>query len=74
MFKDRHGDWGRDMVLRLARRRSGLTLRELGEHVGGMGSRGVFSALDRFNARLERDRTLMVIEKELLIELQKRET
>ena len=33
-FRDRHGDCGRDMVLWLARQRSGLTLRELGGAVG----------------------------------------
>src|SRR2546426_8302815 len=29
-FRDRHGDWGRDLVLYLGRKRGGLNLRELG--------------------------------------------
>lgn len=49
LFRDRHGDDGRDMVLWLARQRSGLTLRELGEAVGGLDYRSVSSAIRRVN-------------------------
>jgi hypothetical protein len=32
-FRDRYGDWGRDLVLYLGRKDCGLKLRELGEHL-----------------------------------------
>ena len=35
-FRDRHGDRGRDVALRLGRRHSGLTLQELGQEAGAM--------------------------------------
>ena len=35
-YRDRHGDWGRDLALWLARTQCGLRLRELGELVGGL--------------------------------------
>gem|GEM_PF-73952 len=35
-FRDRYGDWGRDMVILFARKRCGMKLRELGEKIGGM--------------------------------------
>ena len=65
-FRERHGDWGRDMVLSLARQRSGLTLRELGERAGGMDYGAVAKAVERFEARMQRDRTLRAMEKKLL--------
>lgn len=33
---DCHGDWGKWMVLKVARENTGMTLRELGEAVGGI--------------------------------------
>lgn len=33
-FANRHGDWTRELVLYLARLRSGLTLREIGDALG----------------------------------------
>jgi REP element-mobilizing transposase RayT len=57
-FRDRHGDWGRDAVLHLARKRCGLTLRELGELAGGMDYRSVASALAWFERRLREDAAL----------------
>ena len=35
-FRDRYGDWGRDVALWLGRRHCGLTLQELGKAAGGM--------------------------------------
>ena len=35
-FRSRYGDWGRPLVLYLARKRSGLTLHEIGQEAGGM--------------------------------------
>ena len=57
-FAPRHGDPGRDMVLCLARERSGLTLREIGELAGGLEYRTVGQSIQRFNERLKKDRSM----------------
>ena len=46
-FRDRHGDWGRDLVLYLGRKRGGLKLRELGELAGKIDYRSVGAAVQR---------------------------
>jgi hypothetical protein len=46
-FRDRHGDWGRDLALYLGRRRGRLRLRELGVLVGGIGYTAVAQAVGR---------------------------
>jgi len=38
-FRDRSGDWGRDMALLVARRQCGLTLRELAAKLEGWAMR-----------------------------------
>jgi REP element-mobilizing transposase RayT len=48
-FAGRHGDWGRDLVLWLARRHAGMTLKELGEKAGGMDYSAVSEAVRRFD-------------------------
>lgn len=60
-FRDRHDDWGRDLALWLARRRCGLTLRALGEHVGGLDYVTVSMAIKRLAQRLTRERSLAQI-------------
>jgi hypothetical protein len=57
-FRERYGDWGRDMVLYVARRRCGLTLRELAELAGGMDYSSVATAVRRFARRAGRARKL----------------
>ena len=57
-FCDRQGDWGRDMVLWVARKRCGLTLRELGKAVGGMEYFAVSKAITRLNERLRKRKSL----------------
>ncbi len=52
-FKDRHGDDGRDLVLYLARRRSGRTLREIGEALGV----GTYKTIDQAVRRFEKSLT-----------------
>ena len=47
-FRDRHGDWGRDLALAVARRCTGMTLRELGERVGGLDYAAVSEAIGYF--------------------------
>jgi len=62
-FRERHGDVGRDLVFHLARRHSGLTLRQIGEQSGGLHYVAVSNALRRFNQRLESDRSLQRLKK-----------
>jgi len=57
-FVNRHGDWARPAVLHQARERSGLTLAEIGERVGGMTYNAVSVAVRRFRLRLTKDREL----------------
>jgi len=46
-FRDRYGDWGRDLVLYVARERSGLSLKALGEAAGGLTVATVSEAVRR---------------------------
>ena len=48
-FVNHYGDWGRDMTLWIARRRGGMTLRELGEEAGGMDYSAVSEAIRQFD-------------------------
>ena len=48
-FVDRYGDWGRDLALWVARRRGGMTLRELGSNAGGMDYSAVSEAIRTFD-------------------------
>jgi hypothetical protein len=57
-FRERHGDWGRDLVLYLARQRSGMTLAQLGTSAGGLDYRCVSYAIRRFAKRIKQDRKL----------------
>ncbi len=57
-FRDRRGDWGRDLVLTVARRRSGLSLQELGRAAGGLDYSSVSVAVTRFERRLAKDKQL----------------
>jgi len=50
-----HGDPGKWLVLRLARRLCGLTLVELGQRLGGLDYAAVGMALRRLDARLPQD-------------------
>lgn len=60
-FRDRYGDWGRDAVLCLARRHSGMTLCELGNCVGGVASAAVSEAIRRFSKTLARNKSLKLV-------------
>jgi len=57
-FRNRHGDWGRDLALYLGRSESGLKLRQLGEACGGMDYAGVSAAVKRFERRVAEDTEL----------------
>ena len=51
-FRDRHGDWGRELAFCLGRRVSGLSLRQLGEAAGGVDYAAVSGAIQRFERRM----------------------
>jgi REP element-mobilizing transposase RayT len=68
LFRDRHGDWGRDLALYLGRRRGGLRLRELAEQVG-LDYSSVQVAVRRFALRLTRDAALRKIVRQLETQL-----
>jgi hypothetical protein len=57
-FRDRYGDWGRDLVLYLGRQDCGLKLRELGAAVGGIDYVSVGAAVKRFEQRLTSEKGL----------------
>jgi chromosomal replication initiation ATPase DnaA len=57
-FRNRHGDWGRDMVLYLARHHCGLTLKDLGQRAGLINERSLTKAIHRFEVRLKEDAEL----------------
>ena len=51
-FANMHGDWGRDLVIYLARKRTGLTLAEIGKALGGLEYKTAGKAVQRFEASL----------------------
>jgi len=57
-FRDRHGDWGRDLALWLGRKHCGLRLRELGELAGGMDYAAVSAAVARWRQRMTKDHAM----------------
>lgn len=57
-FRDRYGDWGRDLALWGGRRLGGMTLGALGKAVGGMDYSAVSICIRRLEARARRDRAL----------------
>ena len=56
-FAEQRGDWGRDLVLYVARAHSGRTLAELGK-LAGMSVHAVSKAVQRMSARLSEDKQL----------------
>jgi REP element-mobilizing transposase RayT len=55
-FRDRHGDWGRDVALWLGRHHCGLTQAELGVAAGGMSYPAVGHAVRRIERMRQTDR------------------
>lgn len=51
VFRDRYGDWGRDVVLWAGRKYGGMTLKELGTAAGGMDYVAVAAAVRRIAER-----------------------
>jgi REP element-mobilizing transposase RayT len=73
-FWERRGDWGRDMTLALARKWSGMSLRDLGEAAGGMDYGAVSEAVRRLERRLSTDKKLRQIHYKLTNTILKIET
>ena len=73
-FADRHGDWGRELVLYLARKRTGLTLHAIGEALGIREYKTVGRAVQRFESSLAQERARRRMVKECLDELSQVET
>ena len=73
-FRDRSGDWGRDLALLVARRRCGLTLRELAAKLDGVGYAAVQVAVRRLAARVERQKRLQEIMAKVLKDMSDVET
>jgi REP element-mobilizing transposase RayT len=57
-FRDRHGDWGRDVALWLGRHHCGLTQAELGAAAGGISYPAVGHAVRQIDRRRQTDRHL----------------
>ncbi len=55
VFSQLHGDWGRELALYLARKRTGQTLRQIGEACGGLEYKAVGKAIRRFESSLPCD-------------------
>ena len=57
-FRDRHGDWGRDVVLWASRRYGGMTLAEIGQKAGAVDYSAVAMAITRLEQKSRSDRQL----------------
>jgi hypothetical protein len=68
-FREVYGDERRDLVLHLARERSGLTLRGIGERAGGIDYKSVGKAVERFQVRLATDAKLLAQTRQCLAEM-----
>ncbi|MBZ5538198.1 MAG: transposase [Acidobacteriia bacterium] len=68
-FSNRHGDWGRELVLCLAHEHCELTLQQLGRLVGKMDYSAVSKAIERFRVRMATDRELAALVAQATTEL-----
>jgi len=68
-FANRHGDWGREMVIYLARKRTGLTLKQIGAALGGLEYKTTGKAAQRFEASLAKNRERRKLASSLLEQL-----
>ena len=58
-FRDRRGDWGRELALYLGRQKGGMSLRELCEAAGASTLMAVSLAIRRFRHRLSSEKPLI---------------
>ncbi len=73
-FGGRYGDHGRNMVLYLARMRSGLTLKEIGDAAGGIEYKTVGKAVKRFEQTVREDRKTRTLTNRCLAQMSTFET
>jgi chromosomal replication initiation ATPase DnaA len=69
-FRDRYGDWGRDLALYLGRKRCGMRLRELAEVAGRLDYGSVSGAVRRFQQQLSRNKKLAALAQKGMRELE----
>jgi putative transposase len=58
-FRDRHGDWGRDLALYLGRETGALTWRELGNEAALPNPKAAAMAVQRFEVKMNKDPDLL---------------
>ncbi len=58
-FRDRRGDWGRDVTLWAARRLGGNTLAELAREVGAVDYTAIYQGVRRLETRSKKDDKLL---------------
>ena len=69
-FRDRYGDWSRDLALYLGQRRCGLKLKQLGELAGGIDYGSVSGAIRRFEKRAQSDKPIRKLIHEALRQIE----
>lgn len=72
-FRDRHGDWGRDVAIYLGRRKGRMTLRDLGAKVGGLGPAATGQVVSRVSRRAAEDSEMARRLQRIQLELSKTE-
>ena len=72
-FRDRYGDWGRDLAMYLGRRLGGMKLAQLGEAVGGLDYRSASWVVKRFARKMEDHPTLKTKARAAMNEIQNQE-
>jgi hypothetical protein len=70
-FRERHNDWGRELVFYLGRRLGSLKLKELGIAAGGSDYAAVSVAVKRFEGRLKKEKPLAQLVKKASAQLLK---
>ena len=70
-FRNRYGDWGRDLVLWAARGYGGMTLGEAGKKAGQVDYTAVAMAVRRLGYRARKDRELRAAMKHVALECAK---
>jgi putative transposase len=69
-FRDRYGDWGRDLAMYLGQRRCGLKLKELGALTGGIDYGSVSGAIRRLEKRAQQEKTVRKLLQEALRQIE----
>ena len=70
-FISQRGDWAKPLLLWALRRYGGMTLKEVGESVGGMDYTAVAMAIKRFETKAKDDRHLRLMMEQAKVECEK---